>query len=161
MSHRFTENVRWSQLCNFINIPTDCPQRNERMGWAGDTHVFCHTALLNSDLKLFYERYLQAFEDLQTKEGQYPEIAPIGGGFGGVTYECASIFMAYELYGQYKDVRMLEKYYPGMKKYMAYMKDKGLPGAGSAVVDLWVTGWHRKKRIFLCFGMLSITERRF
>ena len=132
--NRFTENVRWSQLCNFINIPTDCPQRNERMGWAGDTHVFCHTALLNSDLKLFYERYLQAFEDLQTKEGQYPEIAPIGGGFGGVTYECASIFMAYELYEQYKDVRMLKKYYPGMKKYMTYMKDKGLPGAGSAVV---------------------------
>ena len=69
----------------------------------------------NSDLKLFYERYLQAFEDLQTKEGQYPEIAPIGGGFGGVTYECASIFMAYELWRQYKDVRMLKKYYPGMK----------------------------------------------
>ena len=65
------------------------------MGWAGDTHVLCHTwLLLNSDLKLFYERYLQAFEDLQTGEGQYPEIAPVGGGFGGVTYECASIVIA-------------------------------------------------------------------
>ena len=132
--NRFTENVHWSQLCNFINIPTDCPQRNERMGWAGDTHVFCHTALLNSDLKPFYERYLQAFEDLQTGEGQYPEIAPVGGGFGGVTYECASIFIAYELYEQYGDARILEKYYPGMKKYMEYMKDKGLPGAGSPAV---------------------------
>lgn len=131
--NRFTENVRWSQLCNFINIPTDCPQRNERMGWAGDTHVFCRTALQNSSLKQFYERNLQAMEDLQTPEGQYPEIAPVGGGFGGITYECASIFISWELYQQYGDVRTLERFYPGMKKYMDYMKDKGLPGKGDAV----------------------------
>lgn len=126
--NRFAENVSWSQKCNFINIPTDCPQRNERMGWAGDTHIFCHTALNNSSLKKFYERNLQAMRDLQTPEGQYPEIAPVGGGFGGITYECASIFMAWELYEQYGDIRTLEKFYPGMQKYMDYMKDKGLPG---------------------------------
>lgn len=128
--NRFVENVKWSQKCNFINIPTDCPQRNERMGWAGDTHVFCPTALMNSNLKLFYERNLDAMADLQTDEGRYPEIAPVGGGFGGITYECATIFMAWELYQQYGDKRTLEKYYPGMKKYMEYMKDKGLPGEG-------------------------------
>lgn len=128
--NRFVQNVSWSQKCNFINIPTDCPQRNERMGWAGDTHVFCHTALNNSNLKQFYERNLQAMADLQTPEGQFPEIAPVGGGFGGITYECASIFMAWELYLQYGDIRTLEKFYPGMKKYMDYMKDKGLPGCG-------------------------------
>lgn len=98
------------------------------MGWAGDTHIFCHTALNNSSLKKFYERNLQAMCDLQTPEGQYPEIAPVGGGFGGITYECASIFMAWELYEQYGDIRTLEKFYPGMQKYMDYMKDKGLPG---------------------------------
>ena len=128
--NRFAENVRWSQMCNFINIPTDCPQRNERMGWAGDTHVFCHTALHNSDLKLFYERNLQAMADLQTESGQFPDIAPVGGGFGGITYECASIFMAWELYSQYGDLRTLKRFYPGLKKYMDYMKDKGLPGRG-------------------------------
>lgn len=126
--NRFAENVFWSQKCNFINIPTDCPQRNERMGWAGDTHIFCHTALNNSSLKRFYERNLQAMRDLQTPEGQYPEIAPVGGGFGGITYECASIFMAWELYEQYGDIRTLRKFYPGMQKYMVYMKEKGLPG---------------------------------
>ena len=52
----------------------------------------------------------------------------VGGGFGGITYECASIFMAWELYEQYGDIRTLEKFYPGMQKYMDYMKDKGLPG---------------------------------
>lgn len=128
--NRFAENVRWSQKCNFINIPTDCPQRNERLGWAGDTHVFCHTALNNANLKNFYERNLKAMEDLQTEEGQYPEIAPVGGGFGGITYECATIFMAWELYQQYGDKRTLERFYPGMKKYMNYMKSVGLPGRG-------------------------------
>ncbi|WP_160559745.1 alpha-L-rhamnosidase [Parablautia muri] len=129
--NRFVQNVKWSQKCNFINIPTDCPQRNERMGWAGDTHVFCHTALLNSNLKLFYERNLRAIQDLQTPEGRYPEIAPIGGGFGGVTYECASIFMNWELYRQYGDLRTLKAFYPAMKKYMDYMAEKsGMPGKG-------------------------------
>lgn len=128
--NRFAENVRWSQKCNFINIPTDCPQRNERMGWAGDTHVFCHTALHNANLKQFYERNLQAMSDLQTEEGQFPAIAPVGGGFGGTTYECATIFMSWELYQHYGDVRTLEKFYPGMKKHMDYLKEKGLEEGG-------------------------------
>lgn len=128
--NRFVQNVRWSQLCNFISIPTDCPQRNERMGWAGDTHVFCSTALHNSNLKLFYERNLQAFDDLQEENGRYPEIAPIGGGFGGITYECAPIFIAWELYQQYGDLRVLERYYPSFQRYMHYMEHAGLPGHG-------------------------------
>lgn len=132
--NRFVQNVRWSQLCNFISIPTDCPQRNERMGWAGDTHVFCHTALNNSYLKDFYERNLQAMADLQEESGQFPEIAPVGGGFGGITYECASIFMTYELYQQYGDIRTIEKFYPGLVKYMDYMEAQGLPGKGDISV---------------------------
>lgn len=128
--NRFVKNVKWSQRCNFINIPTDCPQRNERMGWVGDTHVFCNTALHNSNLKLFYERNLQAMADLQDEEGRYPEIAPIGGGFGGITYECATIFMSWELYQQYGDLRTLERFYPGMVRYMAYLSHMGMPGIG-------------------------------
>lgn len=139
--NRFAENVKWSQKCNFINIPTDCPQRNERMGWAGDTHVFCRTALHNANLKLFYERNLAAMSDLQEENGRYPEIAPIGGGFGGITYECASIFMAWELYQQYGDERTLERFYPGMKKYMDYMKKSGLPGKGDADVIGPLADW--------------------
>ncbi len=128
MLNRFVENVKWSQLCNFISIPTDCPQRNERMGWAGDTHVFCRTALCNSDLKAFYERNLTAMTDLMEEDGQFPEIAPIGGGFGGITYECAAVIMTWELYNKYKDRRTLQKFYPYLKRYMEYMKRKGLPG---------------------------------
>ncbi len=139
--NRFVQNVRWSQLCNFINIPTDCPQRNERMGWAGDTHVFCSTALHNSNLKLFYERVLQAMADLQEESGRYPEIAPVGGGFGGITYECASIFITWELYQQYGDIQTIQAFYPGMKKYMQYMEKQQLPGNGNPDTIGPLTDW--------------------
>ena len=126
--NRFIENVKWSQLCNFISSPTDCPQRNERMGWAGDTHVFCRTATYQSDTRLFYYRYLQALRDLQEADGQLPNIAPVGGGFGGITYECAMIFMVWELYQQYADKDVIEEYYESMSRWLTYMHEKGMPG---------------------------------
>lgn len=126
--NRFIENVRWSQLCNFISIPTDCPQRNERMGWAGDTHVFCRTATYQSDVRLFYYRYLEALRDLQEEDGQLPEIAPVGGGFGGITYQSAMILMVWELYQQYGDVDVIREYYAAMKKWCSFIRQKGMPG---------------------------------
>ena len=126
--NRFIENVRWSQLCNFISIPTDCPQRNERMGWAGDTHVFCRTATFQSDVRLFYYRYLQALSDLQEKSGQLPAIAPVGGGFGGITYESAMILIVWELYQQYGDREVIRRFYPAMRKWCDFIKDQGMPG---------------------------------
>lgn len=126
--NRFIENVTWSQLCNFISIPTDCPQRNERMGWAGDTHVFCRTAVYRSDVRVFYDRYLQMLQDLQEEDGQMPEIAPVGGGFGGITYECAMIFMVWELYQHYGTMDIIEKYYDSMCRFADLMHDKGMPG---------------------------------
>ena len=128
--NRFTENVRWSMLCNFISIPTDCPQRNERMGWAGDTHVFCRTATYESDTRLFYLRYLDDLRDLQEENGSLPNIAPIGGGFGGITYESAMILIVWELYQQYGDIRIVREYYDSMKKWMAYIRGCNMPGDG-------------------------------
>lgn len=126
--NRFIENVRWSQLCNFISIPTDCPQRNERMGWAGDTHVFCRTATYQSDTRLFYYRYLEALRDLQEEDGQLPNIAPVGGGFGGITYESAMILMVWELYQQYGDLEVVGEYFDSMKKWCAFIRREGMPG---------------------------------
>lgn len=126
--NRFIENVKWSMLCNFISIPTDCPQRNERMGWAGDTHVFCRTATYQSDTRLFYYRYLENLKDLQKENGQFPNIAPVGGGFGGITYESAMIFIVWELYQQYGDIWVIREYYDSMKKWMEFIRGKGMPG---------------------------------
>lgn len=119
MINRFIENVRRSQLANFISVPTDCPQRNERMGWDGDTEVFSRTASFNSDVRLFYYRYLQAMRDLQV-HGKYPDIAPVGGGFGGYTYESAGLIVTWEVYQQYGDVQVIKDNYEAMKAFMDY-----------------------------------------
>ncbi len=137
--NRLAENVKWSQLCNFISIPTDCPQRNERMGWAGDTHVFCRTATYRSDARLFYYRYLEALADLQEEDGQLPEIAPVGGGFGGITYEGAIIFILWELYQQYGDEKIVCDYYPVARKWMDCIRAKGMPGTNFVgPIDDWL-----------------------
>lgn len=137
--NRFVKNVRYSQLCNFISIPTDCPQRNERMGWAGDAHVFCKTANLNADVKAFYLRYLEALRDCQEENGNLPEIAPVGGGFGGIAYGSAMAFIVNDLYNFYGDVKIISDNYPAMKRYMEYLAEKELPGAADmGPIDDWL-----------------------
>lgn len=126
--NRLVSNVGYSQQCNFISIPTDCPQRNERMGWVGDAHVFCKAAGYQCDTKNFYLRYLDMMRDLQAENGRLPDIAPIGGGFGGITYESAMILMVWELYQQYGDPDVIREYYDAMDRWMTAIAATGLPG---------------------------------
>lgn len=139
--NRFVKNVAYSQSCNFISIPTDCPQRNERMGWMGDTHIFCRTANYQSHVKNFYLRNLQAMADLQTEDGRLPSIAPFGGGFGGMTYESAMILIVYELYQQYGDLELAATFYGRMKRWMEAIKKTGLPGIPQAKSPAWLGDW--------------------
>ncbi|MBW9111974.1 family 78 glycoside hydrolase catalytic domain [Microbacterium trichothecenolyticum] len=74
--NRFHENVRWSQLDNFVSLPTDCPQRDERLGWTGDAQAFAATASTLFDTETFWESWLQDLEIEQTDEGGVPSIVP-------------------------------------------------------------------------------------
>lgn len=137
--NRFIKNVAYSQLCNFISIPTDCPQRNERMGWAGDAHVFCKTAIRNAEGKAFYLRYLEALRDGQEADGNLPEVAPVGGGFGGITYGSAMAFLVNDLYRFYGDKKIVSDNYAAMSKYMDYLAGKDLPGSAYlGPIDDWL-----------------------
>lgn len=139
--NRFAENVKYSQYCNFISIPTDCPQRNERMGWMGDTHIFCRTASYQSNVKNFYLRNLQAMKDMQTEDGRLPSIAPFGGGFGGQTYESAMILVVWELYQQYGDLSVIQEFYDSMNRWMDSMEKAGLPGLPEIPQNAWLGDW--------------------
>ncbi len=139
--NRFVKNVQYSQYNNFISIPTDCPQRNERMGWLGDTHVFCHAAVMQSNVKNFYIRNLQAMRDLQLDNGRLPCIAPFGGGFGGQTYESAMILIVHELYLQYGDRELVEEYFPAMDAWMDSIAKTGLPGRPDIMFIEWLGDW--------------------
>lgn len=126
--NQFVSNVKYSMLCNYLSIPTDCPQRNERMGWCGDTHVFTRTATYQSDVRNFLLRNMQAMKDLQREDGHLPDIAPVGGGFGGITYESALILMTWELYQQYGDENIIRENYEAMDRWMETMEKEGMPG---------------------------------
>lgn len=120
--NRLWENIKWSMLANFISIPTDCPQRNERMGWSGDLSVFSRTATYLSNVDEFLSRHTQAIRDVQIN-GRMPDVAPIGGAFGGLLWGSAGITVPYECYRQYADIEILEQNYDAMKAYMELIAD--------------------------------------
>lgn len=75
--NKIYNNAVWSQRGNFINVPTDCPQRDERLGWTGDAQVFCGSAMFNMDCKAFFEKYLADVRDAQLGNGGIPGMAPV------------------------------------------------------------------------------------
>lgn len=121
--NRLYENVLWSQRNNFTLIATDCPQRDERLGWTGDLQSFCTTSLYNQDLFSFYEKWNQDLLDAQTEEGAYTDTVPAtvttGSGNGG--WAEAGIMVPLHVYEKYGDRETLAGVYPSMKRYMAYL----------------------------------------
>ena len=120
--NKLWSNLVWSNIDNFLSIPTDCPQRNERMGWSGDISVFSRTATYISNTDQFLSRHMLAMRDNQLANGKFTDIAPIGGGFGGLLWGSAGITVAWEAYQQYQDKDLLENHYAAMVRYMTYLK---------------------------------------
>lgn len=114
-------NLVWSNIDNFLSIPTDCPQRNERMGWSGDINVFSRTATYVSNSDQFLSRHMMAMRDVQTPKGKFTDVAPVGGGFGGILWGSAGIVVPWEVWQQYGDTKLLEEHYPAMVRYMDYL----------------------------------------
>lgn len=123
-------NLVWSNVDNFLTIPTDCPQRNERMGWSGDISVFSRTATYVSNSDQFLRRHMIAMRDVQKETGKFTDVAPIGGGFGGVLWGSAGITVPWEVYQQYSDVALLEEHYDAMVAYIDYLETTINPESG-------------------------------
>lgn len=128
--NRLWENITWSMSGNFLSIPTDCPQRNERMGWSGDISVFSRTATYLGEVSQFLRRHMLAMRDTQREDGRFADVAPIGGGFGGILWGSAGITVAWESYLQYNDVKLLAEHYDAMKSYIYYLLNYIDPGTG-------------------------------
>ena len=128
--NRLWSNLVWSNVDNFLTIPTDCPQRNERMGWSGDINVFSRTATYVSNADQFLTRHMYAMRDVQAPSGRFTDVAPVGGGFGGVLWGSAGIVVPWEVYLQYKDVGLLERHYPAMAAYIDYLETTINPQTG-------------------------------
>ena len=132
--NKLWENITWSMRGNFLSIPTDTPARNERMGWSGDINVFSRTATYMGNVQSFLSRHLMAMRDIQRADGRFPDVAPVGGGFGGTLWGTAGVIVPWEVYQQYADTSLLGLHYPSMKAYMAYLdartNDQGVLNEG-------------------------------
>ena len=76
MVNRLFKNVVWTQRANFVDLPTDCPQRDERFGWTGDAQIYVGTATYNADVAAFYTKWLRELMESQRPSGTFPGYAP-------------------------------------------------------------------------------------
>lgn len=120
---RLYENVVWGQRGNFIDIPTDCPQRDERLGWTGDINAFCRTAAYNYDIRAFMKKWLKALRDDQTADGRIPHVAPdclAEENRATDAMWCDAITMVpWTLYEMYGDSSFLEENFSAMEKFIS------------------------------------------
>jgi len=125
MANQLYSNIYWSQRANFIDIPTDCPQRDERMGWTGDSVNFVRSATFNTDIAAFYTKWLVDLEDAQSKEGAFPDIAPrkVHIREGTAAWADAGVICPWTIYQVYGDKRIIEKHYKAMARWIEYCRN--------------------------------------
>jgi alpha-L-rhamnosidase len=123
--NQLQSNILWGQKGNFVDVPTDCPQRDERLGWTGDIQVFVRTAAFNMDVAGFMTKWAQDLADSQDKEGRVPPVVPkMKTSFmedGGPAWADAAIICPWTIYTSYGDKRILENNYPTMRKFMDFI----------------------------------------
>ncbi len=126
MLNQLYSNVLWTQRANFIDIPTDCPQRDERLGWTGDAQVYVRTATLNADVQAFFTKWLVDLDDGQRADGQFPMVAPVkvAGDDGGPAWADAGVICPWTIYVVYGDQRLLERHYPSMVRFIEFCRSR-------------------------------------
>ena len=130
MVNKLQENIVWGQRGNFLSVPTDCPQRDERLGWMGDAQVFVRTASFNMDVAAFFEKWMTDVEDAQSPEGAFPDVAPLPGGsglidlrWGAPAWGDAGVIVPWTIYRTYDDTRIVERHYDAMTRWMEYLHE--------------------------------------
>lgn len=125
MLNQLQHNIVWSQRGNFLSIPTDCPQRDERLGWMGDAEIFARTACFNMDVAAFFTKWMNDVADGQSAEGDFPDVAPrlIVTTTGAPGWADAGVIVPWTMYTCYGDRRMLERHYQAMTRWVNYVRE--------------------------------------
>jgi alpha-L-rhamnosidase len=120
--NQLQSNIQWGQRGNYISVPTDCPQRDERLGWMGDAQVFIRTATYNADVAAFFTKWLVDVDDGQSSAGSFSDVSPNVGGNGSVpAWGDAGVICPWTIYEVYGDKRILEQHLPAMTKWVDYL----------------------------------------
>jgi len=136
--NQLQHNIQWGQKGNFLDVPTDCPQRDERLGWTGDAQVFSRTAAFNMQVNNFFAKWLRDVEAEQLPNGSVPFVVPnvLGAGAGAATgWADAATIIPWNMYLAYGDKKILAQLYASMKAWIGYMQQ-------NSAEDLWNKGFH-------------------
>ena len=144
--NQLASNVYWTQRSNFISVPTDCPQRDERLGWMGDAQVYIRTAGLVCDVHAFMRKWLVDVIDATEPNGNPPKFAPViqadGGGDGGPAWADAATIVPWAIYRMYNDPEILARQYDNMKGYVDFQASRAtsdrLPPANFHAFGDWL-----------------------
>ena len=126
--NRLYSNILWGQRSNFLDVPTDCPQRDERLGWTGDAEVFCRTAAINYDVQKFFRKWLKDMAYEQLPDGGINMIVPwvsLQAGRISTAWADAAVICPWEMYLAYGNLEDLREAYPMMRKWVEYMHGFG------------------------------------
>ncbi len=120
MLNKLWSNILWTQRANFMSVPTDCPQRDERMGWMGDAQIFSQNAIFNMGADAFYSKFAQDMRDAQLPDGNFPGFAPHASNesFAAPAWSDAAVILPWQVYKNYGDRRLLEEHFPSVKKWV-------------------------------------------
>lgn len=131
--NKLFKNIIWGQKSNFLDVPTDCPQRDERLGWTGDAQVFVRTASLNFDVERFFKKWLHDLAADQGRDGCVPHVVPnIFDDMGGSSaWSDAAVICPWEIYRTYGDKAVLEEQFDSMKAWIDWMRERSENGRRS------------------------------
>ncbi len=136
--NQLQHNIQWGQKGNFIDVPTDCPQRDERLGWTGDAQVFSRTAAFNMNVNNFFSKWLKDVAADQLPNGSIPHVIPNVLGktaAGSAGWADVANIIPWNMYLAYGDKKILENQYPSMKAWVGYIQ-------GVSKGNLWNSGAH-------------------
>jgi alpha-L-rhamnosidase len=140
--NRVYQNAVWTQRANFVELPTDCPQRDERLGWMGDAQIYVRAATYHADVASFFNKWLREVEEAQLPNGAYPDYAPYpmfhGGPDGyGTAWTDAGIICPYTLWKVTGDTRFVEAHYPSMLSFLEFRRKRAPDFRGKASGNNW------------------------
>jgi len=157
--NQLQHNIQWGQKGNFLDVPTDCPQRDERLGWTGDAQVFSRTAAYNMRVNNFFAKWLKDLALDQGPNGAVPFVIPniLGQPVGATGWADAGTIIPWNMYLAYGDKQILEDQYVSMKSWVGYMEK-------SSKDYLWNTGFHFGDWLFYSLdndniGRSAITDK--